>query len=165
MIQLKQAAYAEIEARYVCEHSVREIRCRTISDGRQTYDSQCVECGHTSSPLKKRDALAHSAQPPSYDLHLEQRRRAKKHHDYLLAYLTLRPALAAEYKAYLASATWQDRRGQVMRRANGICEICGEKALDVHHVSYRNLGAELPEDLVAVCRCCHDLIHGSAAAR
>jgi len=31
--------------------------------------------------------------------------------------------------------------------------------LDVHHRTYKRKGAELPDDLVAVCRECHDERH------
>ena len=40
--------------------------------------------------------------------------------------------------------------------SRGFCEDCGARiGLDVHHRSYERKGNERPEDLVAVCRQCH----------
>lgn len=65
------------------------------------------------------------------------------------------------YDEYPRSAAWKRVRERVRRRARGWCERCkvGKRA-DVHHLSYERLGNELPEDLVAVCRPCHEFLHG-----
>lgn len=159
LLQLKQLTYAEIEDRYKCSHPSREIRKRTIANGHTSFVSQCIECGQTSLPIGKKAALAQCPSPPPYDDHIQQRRRAQKHAEYVRAYLTLRPVLAAEYQAYLASDDWKERRDEAMSRANGQCEICTAPASDIHHLSYQNIGAELPSDLMAVCRVCHLAIH------
>jgi 5-methylcytosine-specific restriction endonuclease McrA len=65
----------------------------------------------------------------------------------------------AAYQWYLRSAAWRDRRTAAFRRANGNCEKCGEAATEVHHTNYLNLFAELPSDLVALCRKCHAEVH------
>ena len=40
------------------------------------------------------------------------------------------------------------------------CEICGKKAVDIHHIKYRSQGGgnEI-ENLIALCRKCHDRAH------
>jgi 5-methylcytosine-specific restriction endonuclease McrA len=66
------------------------------------------------------------------------------------------------YQDYLNSFDWQVRRIAVMKRAGGICECCGERpAEQCHHIRYegRAFNAWLT-DLQAVCRRCHELIHG-----
>lgn len=63
------------------------------------------------------------------------------------------------YHLYLRSQGWRARRGAAIRAAGGACEDCGRSflvCLDVHHLHYANLGAEPPEDLMALCRDCHD---------
>ena len=114
----------------------------------------------TSTPIRTKAALAQSPNPPPYDVFLQQLHRTTKHEEYLQAYLAIRPALAAEYVAYLAAPDWRERRNQAMERAGGRCEICARPAVDVHHRTYRNVGAEPPQDLLAVCRSCHSVIHG-----
>lgn len=51
-------------------------------------------------------------------------------------------------------------RKSVLTRAWGRCESCGRRAaLDLHHLHYRSVGEEKPEDLRALCRECHDAAH------
>ncbi len=39
------------------------------------------------------------------------------------------------------------------------CEVCGQKAVDIHHVDPRGMGGskakDTPDNLVALCRGCH----------
>ena len=64
------------------------------------------------------------------------------------------------YGWYLGSAFWAERRAYILKRANHICEMCGKRpATEVHHLTYIRVFAELPSDLLAVCRQCHAEIH------
>lgn len=75
------------------------------------------------------------------------------------------------YTEYLQSDTWRQKRARVMKRASGTCEGCGERgAAHVHHLRYPQgcwpgsaewVAQEKLFDLRAVCRKCHDDIHGS----
>jgi len=41
------------------------------------------------------------------------------------------------------------------------CEVCGKKAVDVHHIVYRShMGTENALNLVSLCRHCHQISHG-----
>ncbi len=65
-----------------------------------------------------------------------------------------------EYRAYLRSEGWKQRRQAALDRARGFCEDCGARgSFDVHHRTYKRKGNELPKDLVAVCRECHQERH------
>jgi 5-methylcytosine-specific restriction endonuclease McrA len=45
-------------------------------------------------------------------------------------------------------------------RADGFCEDCGARSnFEVHHKTYKRKGNERPEDLIAVCRQCHQERH------
>jgi hypothetical protein len=73
------------------------------------------------------------------------------------------------YDAYLAGPEWQARRAKVLRRANGICEGCGERpAVQVHHLRYPKgcfagspqwAAQEMLFDLRAICERCHTGVH------
>ena len=57
---------------------------------------------------------------------------------------------------YYQSKEWQAKRLVILQRAKYQCEKCGANLkLDIHHLTYKNLYHELPEDLVALCRECH----------
>lgn len=50
-------------------------------------------------------------------------------------------------------------RKAALQRAGNKCQKCGSGgALDVHHLVYRRY-RERPEDLIAVCRTCHEELH------
>lgn len=70
----------------------------------------------------------------------------------------------AEYRKYLQSDQWRKKRAAVMQRANGICEGCQRaRAVEVHHLHYKNVFNEPLWDLVASCEACHRSVHGHAA--
>lgn len=65
------------------------------------------------------------------------------------------------YVKYISSAAWRHHPARVAElKASGMrCRICNasgsEVELQVHHRTYERLGAELPEDLTALCVDCH----------
>ena len=64
------------------------------------------------------------------------------------------------YNSYLESPEWAKRRMLVFRRANGMCEGCGERrAVQVHHTTYEHVGHEPLFELRAICMVCHGLLH------
>lgn len=63
------------------------------------------------------------------------------------------------YDRYLSHWLFRIVRGVVMRRADGRCEKCGEKATEVHHLTYPEWGSfDTPTNMIAVCHACHCLI-------
>jgi len=41
-----------------------------------------------------------------------------------------------------------------------LCEVCGRIAVDIHHIKYRSQGgSDDVDNLIALCRKCHDLAH------
>jgi hypothetical protein len=71
--------------------------------------------------------------------------------------------LAMTYYEYLRSLHWQRTWALKMESTKDMCEICGARARQVHHVLYR-LGQERLEELLAVCRECHAAIHAGQEA-
>lgn len=75
------------------------------------------------------------------------------------------PTADPAYVRYLSSAAWARKRAEILVRAAGTCEACGvavpEGEAEVHHVTYARVGAERPEDLVALCPGCHRRAHAA----
>lgn len=64
------------------------------------------------------------------------------------------------YKAYLKSPHWQAIRKRLYRAYEYKCAMCGSpKNLNVHHITYENLGEEKDEDLTVLCQKCHSELH------
>jgi hypothetical protein len=56
------------------------------------------------------------------------------------------------YKQYVRSNAWAIRKNQYYRRDNRQCAACGSRErVQLHHVSYDNLGHEPDQDLVPLC--------------
>lgn len=74
-----------------------------------------------------------------------------------------------DYQGYIESDEWARRRQQKISstfcwHGRVLCDHCrcfvSSNAIDVHHLTYERLGAELPEDLLVLCFWCHKLAHG-----
>jgi len=67
------------------------------------------------------------------------------------------------YPEYLKTDHWKAVRQRELITANGRCRLCNSDGpLDVHHRTYERLGEELPEDVLALCRPCHESHHDKA---
>lgn len=63
-----------------------------------------------------------------------------------------------KYIQYLKSSKWKTKRDEYERIGN--CYVCNRRRhLQLHHISYKNLGNEGEDDLVVVCEACHTRIH------
>ena len=60
---------------------------------------------------------------------------------------------------YMASREWRLKRREVIKRAENLCERCHlAKIANIHHLTYERLGAEILEDLLGLCRECHEFV-------
>jgi restriction endonuclease Mrr len=68
---------------------------------------------------------------------------------------------AMPYDEYLRTPEWRKTRAAALVRADHQCAMDPSHAgtLDVHHRYYERRGAELPSDLIVLCRTCHQLHH------
>jgi hypothetical protein len=65
-----------------------------------------------------------------------------------------------KYEKYLNSNEWKELRQRILNRDKYICQICKtNKAVQVHHLTYKRLGNEQDFDLISVCLPCHELEH------
>ena len=64
------------------------------------------------------------------------------------------------FEEYLKTPEWKTRRSRALIRAGNRCQVCtNTDRLEVHHRSYERFGDELLEDLVVMCRKCHQHFH------
>ncbi|MFM9914003.1 MAG: hypothetical protein ACKVN9_10765 [Methylophilaceae bacterium] len=158
-----EGMYAAIEERYACIHPHRELRLRLIKGGRLAYYRQCIRCGYAGQAVSSRIALGETIGVviPNFDNDAELSWRKAKSEDYSHASYEVNQERRLIYEDYLLSNQWKAIKALVFKRANDMCEICElNDAVDVHHETYENVFAEKLEDLKAVCRFCHDYLHG-----
>ena len=60
---------------------------------------------------------------------------------------------------YLQSQQWRDKRHLVIQRDDS-CKLCKATTnLEVHHLSYKHLAQEPLDELITLCRTCHQTRH------
>ena len=61
------------------------------------------------------------------------------------------------YHQRISSAQWKSLKRKVIEQRGNRCERCGQvsASLELHHVRYRSLGSEQPEDVKLRCPECH----------
>ena len=67
-----------------------------------------------------------------------------------------------DYKTYITSLEWKNNsaRRDVLYKDNYQCRMCKSSVgIEVHHITYKNLGNEHIGDLVTLCRDCHEYTH------
>lgn len=65
------------------------------------------------------------------------------------------------YDDYLRSELWQSIKDNYYKRRPAICAICRDasKPVDLHHLTYENIGRESVNDLIPLCKQHHKLEH------
>lgn len=71
-----------------------------------------------------------------------------------------------EYANYRQTAQWKEKRKTCLEKYDHRCQVCGctswRRIVDVHHLHYKNIGKENPEDLISLCCVHHEMIHNQA---
>ena len=63
-------------------------------------------------------------------------------------------------KEYLKSSEWATKRALIFIRDNYKCQSCSiDTDLNIHHISYKNLGNEPLDELICLCQDCHTALH------
>lgn len=65
---------------------------------------------------------------------------------------------AREYKDYLKTQHWKSLRERVAKAYSYTCNNCGvnvSQGYEIHHLTYKRVGNEKMDDLVCLCRNCH----------
>lgn len=61
-----------------------------------------------------------------------------------------------KYENYLQSDIWDAKRNELFDERGRICQRCmSVNQIEVHHITYNNLGNEPLEDLLVLCTPCH----------
>lgn len=60
------------------------------------------------------------------------------------------------YDRYIHSEAWRSKADARLEYDGHTCQVCGGAASDVHHLTYDRFGNERQDDLVSLCRRCHE---------
>jgi hypothetical protein len=155
-----------------CTHKSPEpaLHRRTVAGGGVQIVRQCVRCGAPVGGAVKK--ASEHASLPAFDEAIALEFEAQKEtarREILARHLALQLARKAEhqkeYAAHTETPEWAAKRAKVLERAQDLCEGCRENpAVEVHHLTYKHIYNEFLFELVAVCRPCHEPLHGKGGA-
>lgn len=65
-----------------------------------------------------------------------------------------------DYHKYLRTKRWREKANARLKMDGYQCVLCkSAKNLAVHHITYENIGYEQMDDLISVCKGCHEKLH------
>ena len=146
----------------MCRHTeYRKIICKKYDvNGRVLYRSLCTHCWSANGSNISHKYVYDNFDLdsiPVHDKELSDRHSAK----WLEWKRKQNEEWWAKYNEYLRSERWQDKREATLQRDGFRCQICLiATATQVHHLTYANVFSEEEEDLLSVCKSCHDNEHG-----
>lgn len=148
-----------------CNH-IPKPSYKFTSNGVKIYRMQCTRCneiiGNSLKHTPDLEFLAIPESPTRYSEIYEMKRQAKE--GIIERWRSRKDGQWWQrYNAYLNSPAWAEKRLKVFKRANWICEGCGDnRATEVHHLTYDHVEHEFLFELVALCHDCHDRITQNA---
>lgn len=151
--QISQADASQILYLQDCQHPKTEIVFCLDATGRKRYQQECLICGHGGNDISVKLWKPGDIQkvPP------------RRHEDYKLLSDEIkeiyRPIILGirqdDFQAYYWSPEWEERRLRVLRRDHSTCQICGNDAEIVHHLTYAHFKHEFLFELISLCSQCH----------
>lgn len=156
-----------------CTHETK-IRRKRNAAGQWMLRAQCAKCGGygfgngSALPMSRLGGRPIESVPEFDEVAFaaaEEEQARQRRQEYFARKLDVmieaaNDDISAE-DPYYDSDDWREIRRLVITRAGGVCEGCGkQQATQAHHLHYRTFGHEFLWDLRAVCRDCHERVHG-----
>lgn len=147
-----------------CDHRTRIFTYKDTAHGR-LYGHQCSRCGDDAGSFYGTVRACEEIQLPLADAVQYDREKKPAYSRYInQLYWEQRGDGAGAwdkwYQNYLASDKWRKTRLRILERDDHVCASCGGAATQVHHLTYDRVGQEHDDDLVSICRPCHEKEHG-----
>lgn len=129
-----------------------------IANGRIQIRKQCFNCGVVEM-LNYKQALFNLDELPFLDKELKEKFTKKVVSRSKLKKEMFNNNESYYREVYLKSEDWKAKRDSIIERDLGVCRSCGDKAKDVHHITYIRVYKERKNDLISLCRICHTETH------
>jgi hypothetical protein len=149
----------------VCEHDYEPLRLELETGSIQVrmYCKKCHSITPKSEPHSKFDlSKLRKSTFEKYRTFFDELCEAERHR--ILEFTEVLNYEAdqfnrKDYNEYLNSDWWKHIRSEALERDNETCQMCGNPAEEVHHMTYVNRGNEYLFELVSLCKNCHVEYH------
>ena len=147
-----------------CDHQKQKVRYKLASNNTKMFKLQCVRCGELFGEWIPHHKINNQNSIEQID---ENLRDSFNQTIYELKKALQERTISLDkinfhdwYKDYLKSPEWREKRLLVLDRCNNVCEGCRQKvAIEVHHLTYKNVGKEFLFELIGICLGCHERVH------
>ena len=171
--------WEDVEPRWLAEASFKSVGdVRDLVESQPVISFNCLDCGAELKPLNRRHLLR-----MHHSLKVLRKGDSGDHLTHLLCKTCVaqraehaegqrrlddlrQQALLAEYRGRpyaerRQTKEWAILKRQVHRRDGYRCRLCGRDGvqLHVHHRTYETYAEERLEDLITLCRTCHEHFH------
>lgn len=130
-----------------------------FKNGTKAIKKQCLVCGFTSSNNFKLSLVESWDSLPEFSENLRESYYNKQSEKRKKEFLNKKEEWFVGYSEYLKSESWLTKRTLVLKRDGNLCQSClTNKAVQVHHLTYKHVFNEPLFELISICKACHDLI-------
>lgn len=139
-----------------CGNSMNFVRYE-MSNKRIQIRKQCFSCGYLDTLNHKFSEFKNINELPFYS-----KNKRSKYKDKMISISETKKNIGRKdyyNKIYLKSDEWKRKRLIILKRDNFKCVCCNSEATQVHHINYNNVIKENFNDLISVCKDCHEKIH------
>jgi 5-methylcytosine-specific restriction endonuclease McrA len=153
-----------VNLQLTCDHPESGVAYFLAKDGSKRFYLQCGNC-YVNRQVKKSSLSENQIVNAFPRVELDHAKLYEERwaiHSRMIEELETRltKGWRSAYDDYLSSPEWRKKREAVLRRADFLCEGCGDAtATQVHHLTYERVANEMLFDLVAVCPDCHNRLH------
>jgi len=121
---------------------------------------QCWDCGYLTSTNYKKEQITY----PVYDKELHEKYQENQYikakEELSVTRIVEKQRWHDENDEYYFSDKWKRKRAYILKRDSYLCQMClTNPAVHVHHLTYQHFGNELTNELISVCKRCHEIIH------
>jgi len=144
----------------ICSKHEPQFVKSIIEGGRTQLRKQCFICGEVEDKIYKFSECSDIYNLPILDKDLREKFYTIQSKERRLEYEIQKEKRKQEYANYLQSYEWKRKHKYIMEKYGYRCVLCFKPAVNVHHLTYNRVYFEDERDLIALCKNCHEFVHG-----
>lgn len=144
----------------ICNNHNPQFVKSIIEGGRIQLRKQCLNCGEVEDIIFKFSECAYMDSIPILNVLLREQFYKRSYEQKQLNYAIEKEKRKQQYDNYLKSYEWKRKHDFIMNKYGYRCVLCFKPAVNVHHLTYDRVFLEDERDLIALCKNCHEFVHG-----
>lgn len=144
----------------ICSKHEPQFVKSIIEGGRTQLRKQCFICGEVEDRIFKFSECPNIDNIPILNIALREQFYKRRAEYKQLDYAIEKEKRKQQYANYLKSYEWKRKHDFIMNKYGYRCVLCFKPAVNIHHLTYDRVFLEDERDLIALCKNCHEFVHG-----